>query len=78
MSGQWSGRARNPKFPHCAEVARRMLAEVAGCKPGDLIPSEAELLDTAAAVRDGRVQADFGDRAKADVALAILDEIGGL
>lgn len=67
-------RPANPKFPHCAQVARRMLAEVAGCEPGDKIPAEADLLEAGRLVAAGRTSAD---QLKATMALAMLDEIGG-
>jgi hypothetical protein len=76
MPTEWAARPRNPKFPWCAEVARRMLAEIAGCKPGDEIPPEAELLRVASAVA---AKCDDGvERSKAQAALAMLGEIGGL
>ena len=40
----WTGREPNPKFPACAQVARKLLAEVYGCQDGDEIPAEADLL----------------------------------
>jgi hypothetical protein len=75
----------NPKFPACANVARRLLAEVYGCKPGDLIPGEEELLACArqaiAAEREAREARRspvvlVGD--KAQFAVAMVEEIGGI
>jgi hypothetical protein len=73
--GEWADRRPNQKFPHCAQVARRLLAEVWGCKPGDLIPGEERLIERATQVRDRTIH---GDADKAFVALAMLEEIGGL
>jgi hypothetical protein len=63
--------ALNPDFPACAYAARRMLAEVYGCKPGDMIPGEAELIARAR-------QVEGSDDGKASYALAMVEEIGGL
>ena len=74
----------NQKFPACAQVARRLLAEVYGCKPGDLIPGEAELLAKAeqVAVRDQELTlgsgVDWFEAAKARTALGMAEEIGGI
>jgi hypothetical protein len=72
----WSERKRNPKFPHCAEVARHMLAEAIGLKFGDQYPPEDELLRRAAEVAAAEEDTMAKDRAV--TALAMLDEIGGL
>ena len=46
-----------------------------GCKPGDLIPGEERLIERATQVRDHTIH---GDVDKAYMALAMLEEIGGL
>ena len=61
----------NPKFPACAYVARRLLAEVYGCKPGDQIPGEEELVTRAREVGES----DYG---KAGYVLQMVEEIGGI
>lgn len=63
--------ALNPKFPACAYAARRMLAEVIGCKPGDVIPGEDELIARATPIAGT-------DDGKAFYALAMVREIGGI
>jgi hypothetical protein len=71
--------ALNRRFPACAQVARRLLAEVYGCEPGDLIPGEDELLARARQVIDaewGKV--DTAVVMKANVAAAMVGEIGGI
>ena len=75
MSG-WSERKPNPQFPHCAQVARKMLAEVYGCKPGDEIPPESVLLEAARAAAASERYDLAKDREV--MALGMLDEIGGL
>jgi hypothetical protein len=73
--GSWSTRTPNPKFPACAQVARHMLAEACGLKPGDQYPPEDELLRRAREFADG----DNGfARDRATMALGMLEEIGGL
>ena len=84
MESYWENRKPNPKFPACAQVARRLLAEVYGCKPGDQIPAEAELMAraTQVAVWDKELTlgsgVDWAEAAKARTALAMVREIGGL
>ena len=75
VTGHWSDRTPRPRFPACAQVARRLLAEVYGCQPGDVIPAEGDLLSRAHRVAAGDVP---GDPAKAVTALAMVTEIGGL
>lgn len=75
MSGEWGDRKPNPEFPACAQVARRLLAEVWGCGPGDQIPSEADLLRRAAEVR---AAGSTAGAMKAAAALSMVSEIGGL
>jgi hypothetical protein len=70
----------NQGFPACAQIARRLLAEVYGCKPGDPIPGEDELLararqQVAEAQPGGRIGSADG---KAEMALAMVREIGGI
>jgi hypothetical protein len=70
----------NQKFPACAQVARRLLAEVYGCKPGDLIPGEDVLLAHARQVIESW-RAEGGNAAegtKADFAITMVKEIGGI
>ena len=71
----WEGRKPNPRFPACAQVARKLLAEVHGCRPGGQIPPEDELLRRAADVAAGD---DTSAAAKAATALSMVREIGGL
>jgi hypothetical protein len=71
-----SDRKPNQEYPACAQVARRMLAEVYGCKPGDPIP-EGEVLISHAMRLVGRVPGTAISE-KAAVALQMVDEIGGL
>jgi hypothetical protein len=66
----------NPAFPACAQVARRLLAEVYGCKPGDVIPGEAVLLEAGRRVADE--PSDRLSQAKAIFAMAMAGEIGGI
>jgi len=73
-SDSWADRKPNAKFPACAQIARRLLAEVSGCQPGDIIPSEDELLSVARAA----AAEDFYTSGKARVALQMVEEIGGL
>ena len=74
----------NQEFPACAQVARRLLAEVYGCKAGDLIPGEAELLARARQVTEAAAtRTDTGlpvrlIGTKAEMALAMVEEIGGI
>lgn len=74
----------NRKFPACAQVARRLLAEVYGCTPGDLIPGEDELLTRAREViaaerepREAHVLVVING-SKAQFAVAMVEEIGGI
>lgn len=78
--GGWDGRRPNPQFPACAQVARKLLAEVCGCKPGDRIPPEAELLARAGQVAAWGQEwpADAAGAGKARTALNMVREIGGL
>lgn len=80
MSESWSGRTPNPKFPACAQVARKLLAEVYGCQPGDQIPAEAVLLARAEEVAAWSTDWPAGafEAAKARTALNMVREIGGL
>ena len=71
----------NQQFPACAQAARRLLAEVYGCEPGDLIPGEDVLLARAREV----VAAEENGTAivvlvgsKAQLAVAMVEEIGGI
>lgn len=70
----------NHGFPACAQVARRLLAEVYGCKPGDPIPGEDELLACARQrVAEERPSGRIGSTdGKAEMALAMVREIGGI
>lgn len=76
----WADRKPNPRFPACAQVARKLLAEVYGCKPGDLIPGEDVLLAKAEQVAawDTELVHGFYEAAKARTALNMVKEIGGL
>jgi hypothetical protein len=65
----------NQKFPACAQVARRLLAEVYGCKPGDLIPGEDVLL---AHARQVTANGETADAMKAVAAVTMVEEIGGI
>ena len=78
VESTWSGRKPNPRFPACAQVARRLLAEVCGCRPGDQIPPEEELMARAeqAAAWGQDWPADGADAMKARVALNMVREIG--
>lgn len=67
MTDSWTDRKPNPKFPACAYVARRLLAEVWGCKPGGEIPAEAELLERAREV----AAAGSGGNVSSLIALAV-------
>jgi hypothetical protein len=81
MENAWSDRKPNPKFPACAKVARRLLAEVYGCVPGDVIPDEIELLARAREVTgEGRPANNLAVLVdtKAELAVAMVEEIGGL
>lgn len=83
MADNWTDRRPNPEFPACAQVARRLLAEVCGCGPGDQIPAKADLLARAREVAgEGdlteRFPGDIFEAAKARTALEMLEEIGGL
>ena len=74
--GVWASRRRNPKFPWCAEAARHMLADAIGLRFGEQYPPEDELLARAAATAAD--ESNLIARDKAVVALAMLEEIGGL
>lgn len=76
----WYGREPNPEFPACAQVARKLLAEVYGCQPGDTIPPERELLARAGEVAAWGQDwpAGAADAMKARTALNMVREIGGL
>jgi hypothetical protein len=80
MEDHWSDRKPNAKFPACAQVARRLLAEVSGCQPGDTIPPERELLARAGEVAAWGQDwpANAADAMKARTALSMVREIGGL
>jgi hypothetical protein len=80
MEHTWRDRKPNPKFPACAQVARKLLAEVYGCRAGDQIPAEADLLARAEQVAawDADWPADAFEAAKARTALNMVREIGGL
>lgn len=75
----------NRRFPACAWIARRLLAEVYGCQPGDLIPGEDELLAHARTVIAAEKEAERTRRGlfrvvggKAQYAVAMVQEIGGI
>lgn len=77
----------NQKFPACAQVARRLLAEVYGCQPGDVIPGEAELLQHARGIIETERQKAAARResshvtlvgSKAVFAVTMVEEIGGI
>jgi hypothetical protein len=84
MEHAWNDRKPNPRFPACAQVARKLLAEVYGCKPGDQIPAEAELMARAEQVAAWDAEltdyadVDIFEAAKARTALNMIREIGGL
>jgi endonuclease YncB( thermonuclease family) len=80
MESPWHDRKPNAKFPACAQVARKLLAEVYGCKPGDQIPAEAELMARAEQVAAWGQDwpPDPEEAAKARTALSMVREIGGL
>jgi hypothetical protein len=84
METPWTDRKPNPEFPACAQVAHKLLAEVYGCKPGDQIPAEAELMARAEQVAAWDAEltdyagVDIFEAAKARTALNMVREIGGL
>ena len=66
----------NPEFPFCAQVARHMLAEAIGCKPGDRIPPHDVLIAAAREIVTSEAFSLAAD--KAHMALKMIEEIGGL
>jgi hypothetical protein len=69
----------NPRFPACAHVARRLLAEVYGCREtGERIPDHETLIGRARQVAADPATEFTVDGSKARIALQMVEEIGGL
>ena len=68
MADSWTGRKPNPKFPACAEVARKLLGEIYGLQPGDSYPPEADLL---ARAREAAMAGNHGDVRDPRIVLAV-------